>query len=88
VVPTTHFVQADQALSSDNENEAHGEDEGVGVFFLGFQQAEEFRRIGRANGRSTCDEALGQLHPPTALLEEDEDFVPLTKGRVRDGGPR
>jgi hypothetical protein len=29
-----HFVQADQALSSDNENEAHEEDEEVGMCFL------------------------------------------------------
>jgi protein-arginine kinase activator protein McsA len=70
-----HFVQADPANSSDNENAAHEEDEGVGMCFLEFQQVEEFRRIGCANGRSTCDEALGQLHPPTASLEEDEEIV-------------
>ncbi len=37
-------MRADRANSSDDENEPHEEDEGEGMFFLGFQQASGFRR--------------------------------------------
>jgi len=70
VVPTKRSVRADRANSSGDATELHVVGEQEEKHPWTFPQEEAPRHIACANVPSTCDEALGQLHLPTALVQE------------------